>query len=87
VEKSVNSLMRCFFQGNGVVDKPRTQGFTAARDRAASKKAAYLAALFAFFFPFALCGCGGALRMRLSAASKGTGVLSGFGCALTVNGV
>jgi len=50
-----------------------------ARNGPEKQKASYLLALFAFFFPFAFCGCGGALRMRLSAASKGTGVLSGFG--------
>jgi len=50
------------------------------RDRAVKQKASYLLALFAFFFPFAFCGCGGALKMRRNASSKGIGVRCGFGC-------
>lgn len=49
-----------------------------ARDRAASKKAAYLAALFAFFFPLDFLGSGGAFSMRRIASSKGMGTLCGL---------
>ena len=57
-----------------------------SRDRPVSRKADYLLALFAFFFPFAFCGCGGALKMRRSASSKGIGVRSGLGSFLVMVG-
>jgi len=59
---------------------PVTGYLRSTRDRPVTREAGYFPPFSAFFFfavPFR--GCGGALKMRRSASSNGTGVRSGLG--------